>query len=167
MKTLFVLALLSMAVTAAAGDAPHHAMKTASGWFDMENCVFCKNLVEDPALLEHMQWENHNVANGAVCITVVDPAYAASYGKAMSAMEALGQKMHSGEVDPTKVKMCGHCAEYGHLLMSGVAMENVDGEAANVTLMTSSDPQVVARIHEYTDRTNREMGEMMASGHAH
>jgi hypothetical protein len=166
MKVLLVLAILSLALPAAAGDAHHQAMKTKSGWFDMENCAFCKSLVKDPALLEHMQCENHNTANGALSLTVVEPAYAAAYGQAMGEMVALGQKMHNGEIDPTKVKMCGHCTAYGQLMMAGVNIENIDGEAADIMLMTSGDPQVIAKIHEFTNRTNQEMGELMAASPA-
>ncbi len=167
MKAIVFLALVALAAPALAGDAHQHPMKTKSGWFDMENCGFCQNLVKDPQLLEHMQWENHIIPNGSLSITVVEPAYAAAYAEAMGAMMALGEKMHSGAVDPTKVKMCGHCAAYGQLMMAGAHMEEVDGEAADVTLITSSDPQVVAKIHEFTNRTNKEMDELMAAGHAH
>ncbi len=167
MKTILILALVAFAVPALAGDPHQHPMKTKSGWFDMENCGFCKNLVKDPALLEHMQWESHILPNGSLSITVVEPAYAASYAEAMGAMQALGQKMHSGEVDASKVTMCGHCAAYGGLMMAGANFQEVDGEAADVMLITSADPQVIAKIHEFTNRTNQEMAEFMAAAHAH
>jgi hypothetical protein len=166
MKAIGILALVVLAVPALAGEPPHSAMKTASGWFDMENCEFCQSLVEDPALMDHMQWENHVISNGALSIAVVEPAYAAAYVKANAAMEALGQNMQTGKVDPTKVKMCGRCAAFGQLMMTGVKVETIKGEAAEVTLMTSGDPQVVAKIHEFTKRTNQEMAELMPAGHA-
>jgi hypothetical protein len=172
MKLIVVLALVALAVPAAstpalAGDPHQHAMKTKSGWFDMENCAFCQNMVKNPDLLEHLVWENHVIANGSLSITIVEPAYAAAYAEAMGAMMALGQKMHSGELDPTKVKMCGHCKAYGELMMAGANVQEVDGEAADVTLITSSDPQIIANIHEFTNRTNQEMGELMAAGNVH
>jgi hypothetical protein len=167
MKTLFILALLAMAVPAAAGDHPGHAMKTKSGWFDMENCAFCKKLVQDPVLLDHVKWENHAVASGMLSITVVETAYAASWAKANAAMETVAKDMQSGKVDPTKVKMCGHCAAYGQLMMAGAKTESVDGEGADVMLVTSNDPQVVAQIHEFVKRTNQEMAEMAAADLAH
>jgi hypothetical protein len=114
-----------------------------------------------------MQWENHTIPSGALSITVVEPGYEAAYAKAMGAMQALGMKMHSGEVDPTTVKMCGHCAAYGQLMMAGANMQEVDGEAADVILITSADPQVVAQIHEFTRRTNQEMQELTSGAHAH
>ena len=167
MKTILILALVAFAVPALAGDPHQHAMKTKSGWFDMENCGFCKNMVKNPGLLEHIQWENHVIANGSLSITVVDPAYAGAYAEAMGAMQALGQSLHSGAVDPATVKMCGHCAAFGELLMAGAHMEEVDGEAADVTLFTSTDPQIVARIHEFANRTNQEIRQLMAAEHAH
>ena len=142
---------MCLAVPVLAGDPHAQAMKTKSGWFDMENCAFCKNLVKNPELLNHIQWENHATANGAVSITVVEPAYEAAYAEAMGAMEALGEQMHSGKVDPTKVKMCGHCAAYGQLMMAGVNMENVDGEAADVDahdLRRSPGDRQDPRVHQ-------------------
>jgi hypothetical protein len=167
MKAVVLVAILMLAVPVLAGDPHQHPMKTASGWFDLEGCAFCKNLIADPALLPHMQWENHTTASGALSITVVDPQHKAAYDQAMTAMTSLGEKMHRGEVDPASVKMCGHCTAYGELMMAGAKVENVDGEAADATLITSDDPQLVAKIHEFNNRTNREMAELMSGGHSH
>lgn len=167
MKAIVLVTMLTLAAPALAGDPHQHPMRTASGWFDLEGCSFCKNLVADPQLLHHMQWENHATASGALSIMMVDPQYRAAYDQAMTAMTSLGEKLHRGEVDPATVTLCGHCAAYGELMQAGATVEEIDGEAADVTLITATDPQVVAKIHEYNDRTNREMGELMAGGHDH
>lgn len=160
MKVLSTLSLLMiLALPLLAGE---HT--SASGWFDMENCAFCKSLTEDPELLAHVTWENHKIQNGSMTITTVDPAYAAAYAKASKAMEDLGTKMTSGEVNPMEVKMCGHCQAFGQLMMAGVRMEKVVGEAAEVMLLTSDDPNIVAMIHEMTDRDIEEMKLMAAGG---
>ena len=56
MKTFaLILGLVLLALPALAGDHPSsadHPLATASGWFDLENCEFCKNLLSDPELLE-------------------------------------------------------------------------------------------------------------------
>ncbi len=166
MKTLLLcLTLVVIALPVVAGDQP--SLKTDSGWFDMENCEFCKNLVEDPGLLPHMTWEGHKIANGAVTIATVDPAYRASYEKAGKAMETLGNKMMNGEINPMSVKMCGHCMMFGQLMMAGVEMEEVHGEAADVSLLTSDNPDVVKMIHQMVDRNTTEMAMLEGHGHEH
>jgi hypothetical protein len=163
MKTFALLIALSLlTLPALAGD---HPMATESGWFDLENCAFCKNLLTDPELLEHMTWETHRIENGMMYITVVDPGYQKSYVAANKAMEKLGNDMMTGAVNPMQVKMCGSCAEFGQLMMAGVEMENIDGDAADIMLITSTDPQMVAKLHAYADRNNKEMAEFMAASH--
>jgi hypothetical protein len=171
-SALFALPLFALpqfASTAWAEEAMAH--KTPSGWFDMENCAFCKNLVQDPGLLPHTTWENFAIENGMMNIFTVAPEYAASMATCTAAMEELGAKLHSGEVNPADVKMCGHCMAYGGLMAAGVKMETVKGKAAEVTLMTSGDPAVVAKIHTMVERDNEEMALMMSGdphqGHQH
>ena len=173
MKTIALIAtacaVLTLAAAAGAGEHPAqtaHPTKTASGWFDLENCQFCKNLLKDPELLPHMTWESHNIEGGMIQIATVDPAHAASYAKCNQAMEKLGSSMMDGTVNPMTVKMCGSCTEFGQLMMAGVKMEKVDGDAADVTVITSADPALVTRIHQYCDRNNKEMALMMGAGHS-
>jgi len=178
MKTIaLILSLALLALPAMAGDHPasgdhpaaaDHAMDTASGWFDLANCQFCKNLLDDPGLLEHMTWETHKIEHGMMYVSTCDPDYTESYDKANKAMEKLGNDMMPGKVNPMQVKMCGSCSAFGQLMMAGVKTENIDGEAADVMIITSDDPAMVAKLHEYADRNNKEMAEMMASaGHGH
>lgn len=162
MKTIALLVtIVLVALPALAGD---HPMKTASGWFDMDGCEFCKNLTVEPELLEHMTWESHTIGNGMITISTVEPEYAEAYATANKAMEKLGGDMMSGAVNPMQVKMCGHCSAFGQLMMAGAEMEVVTGDVADVSLITSADPALVKRIHEFCDRNNDEMAKMMAAG---
>ena len=169
-KTLILLAMVLVALPALAGGNPH---KTPSGWFDMENCDFCRHLVADPELLSHCQWETLPIADGMMTVMTVEPAYAASLAKAGAGIEAVAAKMHSGQLDPTKAKMCGYCQSYGQLMAAGVTMETVKGKVAEVTLARSTDPKVVAQMHEVARRNTEEMAIMMGSaadphaGHKH
>lgn len=161
-KTLFVT-LFVMALSAVAMAGPETGASAGAGdtpWFDLENCAFCKNLMQDPELMDHMSWETHEISNGAMIITTVDPGYEASYEKACAAMEGLGEKMMSGEVNPMSVKVCGHCRTWGQLMMAGVKTEVVKGDQAEVTLMTGDTPELVAQIHEYAERNEEEMARM-------
>jgi len=162
--TLIFLILLAGPVLAG-----EQTMSTPSGWFDFENCVFCKNLIEDPGLLPHCTWENFKIENGAMNIMTIEPAYKESMEKANAAMNRIGMEIQSGKRNPMTEKMCGSCQQWGMLMGSGVEMEQVKGEAAEVTLMTSEDPQLVKRLHELVDRNNEEMAIMMGqdSDHEH
>ncbi|MFO7608449.1 MAG: hypothetical protein R6X35_04530 [Candidatus Krumholzibacteriia bacterium] len=160
-STLFLSILVVLAGAAAAGD---HPMRTKSGWFDMEKCEVCRNLLADPELLHHMTWENLKTEDGMVQIATVQPEYEASYAECMQAMNALGNDMSSGKRDPKAVKMCGSCAAFGQMMEAGVTYETIDGEAADVTIIQADDPALVARIHEYCDRNNSEMALLMGGG---
>jgi len=154
-----VCALTLFASVALAGDSAD------SGWFDFENCVFCKNLSEDPDLLANTSWENHEIANGSMNIMIVPAEYKASMEIAMASIEDVGTKMHSGEIDPMTANMCEHCQSYGAVMMSGAKIEEIKGEIATVTLVTSDDPAVVAKIHEMVKRNNAEMAKMGDNEH--
>ena len=75
-------------------------------------------------------------------------------------MEATAAKLHGGELNPSEVKMCGFCQAYGQLLMAGVKTETVKGTVAEVTLMRSTDPKLVAQMHEMAKRNTEEMAIM-------
>jgi hypothetical protein len=126
-------------------------------WFDLENCDFCKHLTKDPQLMQNMKWEHHDIANGAVTITVVKPEFRKSYMEAGTAMEALAKKMETGAVNPADVKMCGSCQGYGKLMMMGAKIEYVKSELADLVLMTSDKPEVVKEIKAYSQRNRDEM----------
>ena len=127
--TLFALILVFAATAMIYTAETTEAGETA--WFDMENCDFCENLAKDPNLLKNMSWEHHDIKNGVMTITVVKPEYKEAYLEAQKAMMEQGQKLQSGEVAFTDIKMCGHCQYYGKLTMMGVNMEYVQGEMAD------------------------------------
>lgn len=126
-------------------------------WFDMENCAFCKNLAAEEGLMDHItKWEHHNVQNGSVSISVVDQECVEAYKRAMHNMEEVSKKLQQGEMLP----MCGMCEAYGELLQMGAKWDEVESDNIFVSLMYSDKPDVVARIHAMTSRTNDEMKKM-------
>ena len=83
-------------------------------------------------------------------------------------MNDLGMQIQSGEVNPMALEMCGSCQATGMLMMSGVKMERVDGDAAIVTMMTSDDAVVVTKLQEIAKRNTMEMAQMMGGAeHPH
>lgn len=162
-KTLVLMAMVLLALPAVAVD---HPLKTPSGWFDMANCVFCRNLVADPELLHHARWETLPTASGMMMVMAVEPEWAAAMAKANAAMEATGAKLHSGEIKMADAKMCGFCTAYGELMAGGVQFETVKGQVADITLASSSDPKMVEKMHVIAKRNTEEMVLMMGGGAA-
>lgn len=162
-----LLALAAGALPALAGESAPLAHKTPSGWFDMENCYFCKNLVADPQLLSHCQWETRPTSDGMLTIMTVEPEWRGAMAKVNAAMENCITQMHGGKVDLAKVKMCGFCQAYGELMNAGVKMETVKGDVAEVTIMRSDDPKLVQRMHDIAKRNTEEMAIMMAAADPH
>jgi len=160
-SSLLLTCVLLSALAVPADDAAVH--RTASGWFDLENCAFCSHYLDDPGLLDHIHWESRKIAAGAVMVTVVDPGWATVLDRASAAMEDLGSRMIDGSVDPLGVKMCGHCMTLGQLRVAGAKVEVVDGDRADIVIITADDPEMVAMIHEFAERNAREQAELMAA----
>jgi len=144
--------VLIMALSAATEEPP---------WFDMVNCEFCKHLTDDPELLNHTTWEHHNIANGVINVTTVAPEYMESYHKAGQAMEEVGARMMKGE----NVTMCGMCNAMGMLLQKGVKMEHIETKHGHVTLLTSDNPEMVAKIQSWGKRNQDEMAKIEQMEH--
>ncbi len=158
----FSLAALAAVFILPSVAAESHPMGTASGWFDFENCAFCRNLMKDPGLLPHTTWEVLPIAKGVAQVITVEPEYSAAMAEAGAAMEKLGQDIQTGKVNPMATEMCGHCQEFGMILMAGVHTETIKAQAAEVTLFTSEDPALVERMHAMAKRDAEELKEMMA-----
>jgi len=143
-----------LALPVAAQDSP---------WFDLENCSMCKSMTAEKGLMEHMEWENHLIESGMLSVTSVDPSYAAAFERAMTNMQATGEKLMTGK----QMYLCGYCQGYGALMMAGATWEKVDSEAGHISLVTATDPAVVAQIREFGQRTIDEYAKMMASHGEH
>jgi len=129
-------------------------------WFDMENCAFCKHLIENPDLLDNMTWEQYNISDGIVEVTMVKDEYKEAYHKAIKGIEQTAQEMAAGKQG---LKMCGHCRYYGMMMMAGAKMETVEASVGDITLITSEDPETVKMIQEYAKKNKEEMAKMEAS----
>ncbi len=139
-----VVLVISTAVIFAAGKS----------WFDRANCDYCKNFLDEKGLMEHIsKWEHHNVKNGAVTITVIDPEYIPAFKRAMGKMQDVASKEMAGE----EVKTCGMCDAYSSIYAHGAEWDVVESGDMIISLLWSSNPEVVAEIHAAVDRTNKEL----------
>jgi hypothetical protein len=160
--TIVMALTLIAAMGALAADEKADMAMAGSKWFDMPNCEFCKNLIEDEHLLENMTWEHHDITNGCLTITTVSPEYMDSYKKAQDAMMTVGEEMQSGKRNPMEVKMCGHCQAYGGLMMAGAKTEYVKGDAAEIVLMTADDEATIKKIKEFAEKNRVELAKWKA-----
>jgi hypothetical protein len=104
-----------------------------------------------------MTWEHHDITNGFVTITAVKPESKAAYMTAMAAMMQLGNDMETGKVKPEEVEMCNYCMNYGMLMEAGAKFDYVVGDVADVTIVTSEEPETLEKIKKFGMRTKDEM----------
>ena len=148
---MFILAAFAVPLAAAPGTTP---------WFDLENCSMCKGMMAEEGLMENMEWENHLTKEGMISITVVAAGYEEAFERSMKHMEATGEKLKTGE----EMYLCGFCQSYGGLHMAGANFENIKTKAGSIGLVTSHDPEVVAKIHAHGQKTIDEYNKMVAAG---
>lgn len=126
-------------------------------WFDMENCGMCAPMMAEKGLMDNMTWESHSISNGLMSFATATEEYREGFDRACSAMDALGKEMMSGK----EMTLCGHCISYGALMGAGATVEKIAMKSGRVTLLTSSDEEVVSKIHAHLERNNAEMAKMM------
>lgn len=133
-------------------------------WFDLTNCQICKHMSEQEGLLEHIQWENHVIPDGMLSIAVVPSAYRSKMDAAHEQMHNAGEKMAAGE----SLKLCGFCESYGALMAEGAKSTELKTVGGDIHMLTSDDPQLVAKIQTHAEKSIDEFKKMMASGeHGH
>lgn len=158
MRQTFILLLgliLVLGVIAVAEDP--QPMKKAVAWIDTENCAFCKHLTAQEGLMDHMTWEYHDIANGCVAITTVDPGYKAAYIKANEAMEKVSKELESGQRTMAETPMCGLCTAFSGLTQAGAKFDHVQGANADIVVITSDKPETQKAIKEFSERNRTEL----------
>jgi hypothetical protein len=139
---------LSIAAVLVAGAA----VAGGSAWFD-HDCAMCKNMMSDHALMKNMNWEQHNLTNGIVAVTTVQPDYLDEYRTAHANMNKTAERLMSGE----QMELCGSCTAMGECMMKGVSQEYVETSSGDLWIVTSDNPEVVAELHEWVKRNQAEM----------
>ncbi len=147
-KAAIVLSALVLVVAGVTigGDKP---------WFDL-GCDLCKPFMEEPKLMETMGWEQYEISNGIVQISVVEasllPAYRTAHGKMMAGID----RMEKGD----SLYLCGLCTAFGELTEAGAKMEYIETKTGDVLIMTGDTPELVADIKAMAARTDEEMMKM-------
>lgn len=152
MRTLLVVTLFAII----ACGAMIVAQDAEKPWMDPVNCVFCKEVVAQPGLKDHMRHEYHPIHNGLVSISYIDKEYWDEFGAAQQAMMKIAGNMNPANMPP----MCQHCSKIGEFYMKGVKMEEIKSEQAIVVVYSHSDSTVVKDIQAWGARTTEEMKKM-------
>jgi hypothetical protein len=135
--------------------APASAGDTA--WFDMENCSMCKHLGGQAGLMENMTWEQHNFSQGTVAVTRVNTDYLETYRTAHAAMMKTGDQLMQGHQLP----LCGSCNAVGACFMKGAKQDYIETADGDIWVVSSVNPELVAEIHAWVERNQKEMQKMM------
>ena len=134
---------------------------TEKPWMDLEHCAFCKNMSSQPGLMEHMKCDTIKTENGMLTVAIVPENMREALNKANAAMEVTAKEMQSGK----KLQTCGFCDAIGMAMAKGAVVQHLAGEFSNVSVFTSTDPEVVKLIHDMADRTIKETKAMNAHQH--
>lgn len=126
-------------------------------WLDPENCHFCQPLTETEGLLEAVGWENHNISNGIVTITT----YAPKWEEAAKAAGAEMEKLWESYDPAAEHYLCGLCEAWLTVPMDKIATEKVEFNGGELSITTTADAEVLAQLHEMTDKTIAAMATMM------
>lgn len=141
------------------------AAEEGSKWLDPANCYFCQPLVENENLLDNLSWEHSKIKNGIVAVTTYTSEWKETYQTAHAAM-----MKRWTDFDPSQeVKLCGMCEAWMTIPMDKIAWETVTFNGGEVGITTTNDPEVLAKLHELTDKTIAEMAAIMEEpeGHEH
>ncbi len=125
-------------------------------WFDLKGCGICRHMANQEGLMQHIQCDVHPISQGMVMILTIPAEYVAKMDKAKQEMAATVARLQKGE----SVPMCGFCLSYGNLMQKGATLEEFKTPTGIVTLVTSSDPEVIGLIQAHANRTADEHKDM-------
>ena len=118
-------------------------------WIDPANCYFCEPYSQAEGLLEAVGFEHHNIANGVVFIMTYTPEWE-------KAANAAGAEMMKrwGTYDPSAGHtLCGMCEAGQTIPFDKVKVEEIMFNGGEMTLQTTDDAELLAKLHEMTDKT--------------
>lgn len=158
MKVSFAFTLVFAMMAATFAFAQDEKTETAAApWFDMENCEICKPMAKHMDLMQNMKWETHLIDNGFVSIAVIPEKAKATMADAKKDMKKQIARAEAGE----DIQCCGYCTGLGELLAAGAKKQELETVGGDLFILTSADPEVVAKIHAHAKKTMAEHAKMM------
>ena len=126
----------------------------------MKKCEVCKVLADKPELMEHMTWETHKIENGMLCVASVPKDQKKDFEAAHKQMMQSIAKVTADQKAGKKVQLCAMCAGMGDLMKAGAKQQQINTATGAISLVTSSDPAVVEKIHAQADKAIAEHKKM-------
>ncbi len=148
------IAGLSLIVAAALG-------LSLAGEAEYHNCGLCKPMAAEPGLMEHLQWETHEISAGMLSVTTVEPAYEQAYARAHAKMMEAVKRLEAGE----KMELCPYCRRINELAQAGAKIENIDSKGGHIMAVTASSAEVIDKIHAHARWANAEFAKHADHGH--
>jgi hypothetical protein len=118
----------------------------------MKRCEVCKVLAEKPVLMEHMRWETHKIDNGMLCVASVSEEHKKDFDAAHKKMMQCIAKVTADQKAGKKVQLCSFCVGMGDLMKAGAKQQEINTATGAISLITSSDPATVEKIHAQADK---------------
>jgi hypothetical protein len=144
--TVAFLGLVACSAVVLVADSPNDAVLA-----EMKKCAVCKSLAENPKFMSQMTWETHKIDNGMLCVSSVPKEsvkeFEALHAKMMQSVDKVKSESKAGK----KVELCSFCEGMGSLEKSGAKHQVIPTATGAVSLITSSDPEVVKKIHAQAD----------------
>jgi hypothetical protein len=139
--------------TAAAGTCAGHGMAVMAGMGPTEDCEACFDMVTcgDALTAVNAHRQTVRLKNGVMYV------YTADSQRDVSAVQAAvarrGDQMARVLMAGDNVKLCADCKSFRGAIASGkLTREVVNIEGGTLTLITSSDPALVAKLHAMADQ---------------
>ena len=152
----FVISTGILGVVAAQDDKDKDQGKEIA-WFDMERCEVCKNFAPMKDTMHRIKWENHMLDNGMISVSVVPEDMKADMAKAQANIQSTVARLTQGE----QLDMCGHCQFMGKMMQMGAKFKQLQTVGVDITLVTSSDAEVVKEIQTFAKKSQVEHEKML------
>ena len=138
---------LSASFTAVAfAQAPDEAQLA-----EMKKCAVCQVMAQHPEIMEHMTWETHKIDNGMLCLATVPKEQAKEFASLHAKMMQNVAKVKADLKQGKEVELCSFCRAMADLEKAGAKQQVIDTATGAISLVTSTDPEVVKQIHAQAD----------------
>ena len=157
MKAIVTAALLGVAcwATAVWAESPQEAFLA-----EMKSCAVCGVMAEKPELMTDMTWETHKIDNGMLCVASVPKDKLKEFTELHEKMMKQVAQVKADSQQGKPVKLCSFCSSMGDLEKAGAKQQEIKTATGFISLFTSSDPTVVAKIHACADKAIAEQKKM-------
>jgi hypothetical protein len=158
MKAFVTVVTLGLAACWAASTCAENP--TEKMLADMKKCAVCNVMAEKPDLMKDMTWESHKIEGGMLCVASVPKEkmkeFAALHEKMLKQIEHVKADSQQGKA----VALCGFCQGMGELEKAGAKQQHIQTATGFISLVTSQDSAVVAKIHAQADKAIAEQKKM-------